>query len=61
MSEFFTEEKRDGSLTLLLQCDLERTGDGVFSGVVETGQEDSEALLGSRRVGFSKDLYNASV
>lgn len=44
-----------------MEGNLESSGNGVLTRVVETGQENSETLLGSRRVRLSKNLDDTSV
>lgn len=44
-----------------MEGNLESSGNGVLTRVVETGQEDSETLLGSRRVRLSENLDDTSV
>jgi hypothetical protein len=56
-----TEQQADASSSLLLQDDAERLGDGIFTRVVETGQEDDESLLETRRVRLSQDLDDGLV
>ena len=51
-TDTLTEEKRDTSSALLVEDNLESFGDGVFARVVETGKEEDETLLETRRVAF---------
>jgi hypothetical protein len=57
----FSQEQADASSSLLLQDDAESLGDGIFTRVVETGQEDDETLLETRRVRFTQDLDDGLV
>lgn len=57
----FTQQQTDTSAPLLLHRHGQCSGDGVLARVVETGQQDGETLLVSRRVGFSQDLDNGLV
>ena len=52
-ADTLTEEKGDASSTLLVEDNLESFGDGVFARVVETGKEEDETLLETRRVAFT--------
>lgn len=56
-----TQQQGDGAATLLVQGDLQSTGDGVLAGVHVTGQEDGETLRGTRGVGLAQDLDNLGV
>lgn len=49
------EQQGDRATTLLVQGDLEGTGDVLLLGGVVTGQEDSETLLGAGRVGLAQE------
>ena len=51
-ADALAEEKGDTSSALLVENDLESFGDGVFARVVETGKEEDETLLETRRVAF---------
>ena len=51
-TDTLAEEKGDTSSTLLVEDNLEGFGDGVFARVVETGEEEDETLLETRRVAF---------
>lgn len=56
-----TQQQGDGASTLLVQGDLQSTGDGVLAGIGVTGQEDGETLGGARGVGLAQDLDDLGV
>lgn len=51
-----SEEEGDAAPALLVERGLERAGDGVFAGVVQTGEEEDETLLVSWGVALTQDL-----
>ena len=55
------EEERDAAAALLVECDLEGFGDGVFPRVVQAGEEDDEALLQTGWVALAKGLHHGAV
>jgi hypothetical protein len=56
-----TQQQGDGTTTLLVQGNLQSTGDGILAGVHVTGQEDCETLGGARGVGLAQDLDDLRV
>lgn len=56
-----TEKEGDRAAAVLVEGDLEGAGDGVLARVVETSNEDGEALLVSGRILLSEDLDNGFV
>lgn len=56
-----TQQQGDGTTTLLVEGDLQSTGDGVLAGVHVTGQEDGETLQSTRRAGLAQNLDNFGV
>lgn len=56
LADGFAEEEGDASATLLVEDGLEGAGDGVFTRVVQTGEEDDESLLVSWWVALAEDL-----
>jgi hypothetical protein len=57
----FTQQQTDASTALLLHRHGQCSRNGVLARVVETGQQNGETLLVSRRVGFSQDLDDGLV
>ena len=55
------EEQGDGAAALLVEGDVERARDGVFARVGVAREEDGEALLVPRRVGFAQDAHDFRV
>lgn len=55
------EEERDGAPGLLVERDLEGASDGVLARVDEAGEDEGEALLVSRGVGFTEDFDDGVV
>ena len=56
-----TGEQRDAASTLLVQCDLQSLCDDIFARVVQTREEDYEALFCSWWVALPKGFYNSTV
>ena len=56
-----TQQQRDGATTLLVQGDLQSTGDGILARVHVTGKEDGETLEGTRGARLAQDLDNFGV
>lgn len=56
-----TQEQGDGTTTLLVQGDLQSTGNGVLARVHVTGQEDGETLVSTRGARLAQDLDNLGV
>lgn len=60
-SDGLAEQEGDGAATLLVQGNLESTGNGVLAAVLVTSQEDSETLLRAGRVRLAEDLDDLGV
>lgn len=56
-----TEQQGDGATTLLVEGDLEGTGNALLLGSVVTSQEDGETLLGAGRMGLAQQSNNLGV
>lgn len=56
-----TQQQGDGTTTLLVQGNLQSTGDGVLAGVHVTSEEDGETLGSARGVGLAQNLDNLGV
>lgn len=61
VSHVLAEKHRDGATTTLVECSLESTSDLVLSAVLVTSHEDSETLLGRKRVLLTKNLDDLGV
>lgn len=61
VADSVTQQQGDGATTLLVESDLQSTGDSVLAGVHVTGQEDGETLGVTGRVGLAQDLDNLGV
>lgn len=61
VSHVLTEKHGDGAATTLVECSLESTSDLVLSAVLVTSHEDSETLLGRKRVLLAKNLDDLRV
>lgn len=55
------EEEGDGAASLLVEGDVEGTGDGVLARVLVASQEDGETLLAAGRVGFTENADDLRV
>ena len=60
-SDGLSEKQRDRSASLLIQGDLKRTGNGILSGILESGEEHGETLPRAGRMGLSEDSNNFGV
>ena len=49
------QQEADRPAALLVQRDIERARDGVLATVLVAGEEDGEALLEARGVGFAQN------
>lgn len=56
-----TEQEGDGAASLLVEGDLESTGNSVLAGVHVPGKEDGETLSVARRARFAEDLDDFGV
>lgn len=56
-----TQQQGDGTTTLLVQGNLQSTGDSVLAGVHVASQEDGETLGGARWVGLAQNFDNLGV
>ena len=61
VADSVTQQEGDGASTLLVQGDLQSTGDGVLARVHVTSKEDGETLEGTRGARLAQDLDNLGV
>lgn len=61
VADSVTEQQGDGAATLLVESNLQSTGNSVLAGVHVTGQEDGETLSSTRGVGLAQNLDNLGV
>ena len=61
MTDSVTQQEGDGTSTLLVQGDLQSTGDGVLARVHVTSKEDGETLERTRGARLAQDLDNLGV
>lgn len=61
VADSVTQQQGDGTATLLVQSNLQSTGNGVLAGVHVTSQEDGETLAVTGRVGLAENLDNLGV
>lgn len=54
------EQERDATSALLVESDLESLCNGLLARAVEAGEEDDEALLGTRRVALTESLDHSA-
>lgn len=60
-ADVLAEEEGDGASALLVEGNVEGAGNGIFTRVGKTGEEDGETLLAARWVGFAKHTHNFGV
>src|SRR5690606_24987016 len=51
-----SQQQRDGTAALLVQCHLQGTSNGILAGVLVSSEENGKPLGVTRLVGFAKDL-----
>lgn len=61
VTDGITEKQRDGTATLLVEGDVQGTGNGVLAGVGVAGKEDGETLLVTGGVRLAENLDNLGV
>ena len=61
VADSVTQQEGDGASTLLVQGDLQSTGDGVLARVHVTSKEDGETLERTRGARLAQDLDNLGV
>ncbi|VUC36812.1 unnamed protein product [Clonostachys rosea] len=61
VADGLTEEHGDRAATILVECDLEGTGDLVLARVLVSGEEDCETLLAGKGVLLAEDLDDLGV
>lgn len=61
VADSLAQEERNGAATLLVEGDVEGTGNGVLAAVGVAGQEDTETLLVAGRVRLAQDADNLGV
>ncbi len=59
-ADSIAEQERDTASALLVEGDLESLGNGVLTRIMETGEEDDEALLKAWRVALTERLHNST-